>query len=106
MTRKQIYITILICVLATLPFLIPSFFGAIKNQNAFALFAPFFLGMPWSVLLGYIPFDIQGFNTPGIPNAQGDIILTPPDVMLVMIPFYINVFIVSFVIGQLKKRLV
>ena len=97
----------IICVVITLPFLLGSITGGLKNESAIGLI-PFILsGFPWIFIYLYLPFDIPGFTSVGIPNAQGDLVVSPLHVFLIALPTYINLYllllIIFFVANKYKK---
>lgn len=111
LTKKQFYVYLILCALISARFLILALSLQIKNESGLILILPVFLGLPWSLLLAYLPFDTfdkAGFNinNSGVPDVYGNLITTPVDVILFMIPVYINLFIAFHVINKVFSKTV
>lgn len=91
-------IFLVICALITAPFLLLSIFGQIKNENALILLPLFVLGLPW---VFFLPSNISGFTSAGTPDAMGNLVVSPLDIFLLLIPVCINIYIITFILFKI-----
>ncbi|OGG47623.1 hypothetical protein A2671_01710 [Candidatus Kaiserbacteria bacterium RIFCSPHIGHO2_01_FULL_49_13] len=92
---KQFFV---VCGIIALPFLFFSFVGGIKNEGGMVLFPTILTGFPWIFLYLLLPFDIPGFTSAGVPNAQGDLQVSTLHILLFLIPTFINIFLLFYIL--------
>lgn len=87
----------------TAPFLILSLTGWMKNESSMVLLYPFMAGLPWGFAYLALPFDIPGFTSPGVPDAEGNLQTSVGMVILAFLPVYLNIYLLMrFVIYRRK----
>jgi len=103
LTKKQFIIFIGTGLLITIPYFLLTVFGLIKNESGLILILPFLGGQPWLLLYLILPFDIPGITSAGQPDQTGNIVFSLFDLLLLMIPVYINIYIlVRLISGGVK----
>ncbi|MDO8523212.1 MAG: hypothetical protein Q7S12_02940 [bacterium] len=91
-----------ISAIATLPFLVLTLLEAIKNEGGLIMLLPMMAGLPWVFLYLVLPFEIPGFTSAAIPNAQGDNIMSIFELILFMIPVYVNIYLLVHFVSDNK----
>lgn len=93
LTKKQFSIYLGVCVLVTAPFFAFAMMGELDNEGVIGLMLPFMGGLPWVLIYLYLPFDIPGATSPGVPDETGDLSTSVLIVFLVFLPVYLNIFL-------------
>lgn len=86
-----------------LPFLLLSSFGALENENAMILLPLILTGFPWILLYLLLPFEIPGFTSAGLPDAQGNLLVSPLHIVLFLIPTFINMYLLFYMRFRKEK---
>lgn len=101
--RKQLKIFLILSLLVTLPFGLLVSLEQIKNENGLIMIFPMLAGLPWVLIYMILPFDIPGFTSAATPTSSGGIVLSFGALLLFMVPVYINIYLVTFLIWREKK---
>ncbi len=104
LTKKQFLVFVSISAFLTIPFLFLTVAGQIKNESALILLLPFLAGMPWVLLYFLLPFDIPGFTSAGVPNQSGDLTVSVFQLILLMLPLCLNIYIAVRLISGGRSR--
>lgn len=104
LTKRQFFVFASIAAVLTIPFLGLTVCGGIKNENALILILPFLAGMPWVLLYFWLPFDIPGFTSAGIPDQSGNLTVTVFQLVLLMLPVFLNIYIAVRLISGGRRR--
>ncbi|MBW2467025.1 MAG: hypothetical protein JRF02_06965 [Deltaproteobacteria bacterium] len=91
-------LSFLLSILITLPFAFLTVLGQIENEAGLILIFPFVAGLPWILIYMKLPFDIAGLNSP----ASGALNLV--QLFFMMLPVYINIFLINFIVSRLMTR--
>ena len=91
-------LSFLLSILVTLPFAFLTVLGQIENEAGLILIFPFVAGLPWILIYMKLPFDIAGLNSP-ISGA-----LNLVQLFFMMLPVYINIFLINSIVSSLMKR--
>jgi len=91
-------LSFLLSILVTLPFALLTVLGQIENEAGLILIFPFVAGLPWILIYMKLPIDIAGLNSP-ISGA-----LNLVQLFFMMLPVYINIFLINFIVSSLMKR--
>lgn len=102
--KKQFQVFVLVSLAVTLPFLVLTLSGQIKNESGLLMALPIIAGSPWVFLYILLPFDIPGFTSSAVPPLPGDIYLTLDQLFLFMLPVYINIYLLTYLIFRFKAR--
>jgi hypothetical protein len=103
LTKRQFFVFASIATVLTIPFLGLTVCG-IKNEGALILILPFLAGMPWVLLYFWLPFDIPGFTSAGIPDQSGNLTVTVFQLVLLMLPVFLNIYIAVRLISGGRRR--
>ena len=102
--KKQFKIFLGLSLIVTLPFALLVFLGQIKNESGLIMIFPMLAGVPWVLIYTILPFDIPGFTSAAPPSTSGETILNFGELLLFMIPVYINIYLLTFFIWRKKKK--
>ena len=102
LTKRELFAFLAISMTITAPCFLLSIFGMIKNEDALILFLPFLAGLPWNLIYGYLPVDIPGITSAGLPDASGNLTVSVFELMFFMIPVYINIYLFVRLLGGLS----
>jgi len=101
--RKKLRIFLILAILVTLPFALLVALGQIKNESGLIMIFPMLAGLPWILIYLILPFDIPGLTSAA--TSSGETILSFGELLLFMIPVYINIYLATFLIwGEKKKK--
>jgi hypothetical protein len=78
--------------------------GQVKNEGAFIFFVPYVAGLPWVLLYSVLPFQIPGFTSAGVADANGDLYVGVLHCILIFLPVYLNLFLICKGIDSLLSR--
>jgi hypothetical protein len=104
LTKRQFFVFAGIAAVLTIPFLLLTVGGGIKNEDALILILPYLAGMPWVLLYSWLPFDIPGFTSAGIPDQSGNLTVTVFHLVLLMLPVFLNIYIAVRLISGGRGR--
>lgn len=103
LTKRQFFVFATVAIAFTSPFLALTACG-LKNEEALVLMLPFLAGMPWVLLYFWLPFDIPGLTSAGIPDESGHLTVTFFQLALVMLPVFLNIYIVVRLTRRRRSR--
>jgi hypothetical protein len=93
LTRRQLFVFATTAAVLASPLLSLTVVCGLKNEEALILMFPFLVGMPWVLLYLFLPFDIPGLTSAGIPDASGHLKVTVFHLALVLLPALLNIYI-------------
>lgn len=103
LTKRQFFVFASIAAVLTIPFLGLTVCG-IKNEGALILILPYLAGMPWVLLYSWLPIDIPGFTSAGIPDQSGNLTVSVFHLVLLMLPVFLNIYIAVRLISGGRRR--
>jgi len=103
LTKRQFFVFATTAIVLTSPFLGLTLCG-IKDESALILFLPFLAGLPWVLLYSWLPLDIPGFTSAGIPDQSGHLTVTVYQLFLLMLPVFLNIYIAVQLIFRGRSR--
>jgi hypothetical protein len=92
LTKSQFFVFATVAAVITSPYLGFTICG-IHDESTLILILPWLCGMPWVLLYFWLPFDIPGFTSAGIPDESGHLTVTFFQLALLMLPVYLNIYI-------------
>jgi len=104
LNKKQFCLFIITIFTLSLPFILLAANGSIVNESGLILILPVMAGLPWVLLFLILPFDIPGITSAGIPNEAGNIVASISDVVIMMIPLYINIYLLFLLIIWIMQK--
>lgn len=103
LTKRQLFVFATVAIVVTSPFLALMACG-LKNEEALVLILPFFAGMPWVLLYFWLPFNIPGLTSAGIPDESGRLTVTYFELALLMLPVFLNIYIAVRLTSRGRRR--
>jgi hypothetical protein len=103
LTKRQFFVFASIATVLTIPLLGLTLCG-IKNESALILIFPWLAGMPWVLLYFWLPFDIPGFTSAGVPDESGNLTVTVFQLVLLLLPVFLNIYIAVRLISGGRRR--
>ena len=88
LTKSQFLVFAAVAAVVTSPFLGFTICG-IHGASTLVLILPWLWGMPWVPLYLWLPFDIPGFTSAGIPDESGHLTVSVFQLALLMLPVYL-----------------
>lgn len=103
LTKRQFLVFVSLVTVFTMPFLLLTAAGHIKNEGALILYLPFLAGMPWVLLYALLP-GIPGFTSAGVPDQSGDLTVSVLQLVFLMLPAWLNIYIVVRLLSGGRRR--